>query len=327
MSSQKPQFHPLPPKPQPQHGHHPSASDSEPPPPAPPPQRSNLELNLSVLQRHFPSTSSLLALAPYAVLYIFNPTNSAWEKSGIEGTLFVCSLSLPPSTNTGQERYAVTILNRRGLENFWLELLNGEEVEKTSEYVILQKEDARGDGRQKVYGLWIFEEETGSTKGIREITADLITECAARAGATSTNSRKAPEPDMKTQMGPQYGTLEQDFDQASRELRQLQKQHEIHRQAYQNPQPPQHHPQPQTVSPPTSTKSVLDVKPNPPAPPPPLSQNPTPLFQTSADTQFFLSAPRIPKQTQPPQKPPPPQPDDELGRLFQKAKNELASQM
>ena len=323
MSSQKPHHHSLPTRPQPRHAHHVSASDSELPPPAPPPQRTNLELNLSVLQRHFPSTSSILSLAPYAVLYIFNPTSSAWEKSGIEGTLFVCSLFLPTSENVSRERYAVTILNRRGLENFWLELLKGEEVEKTSEYVILQKDQASGEGGQKVYGLWIFEEETGSTKGIRGITADLIAECAARAGTTSL---RQPEAESNTQIGAQYGKLEQDFDQAKRELRELQQKHETHRHAYHTPE---RHPQPQPVHPPSNAKAVPDVKPGSQAPPPQAaapSRDPTPLFQTSADTQFFLSAPRIPKQPQP-QKPRPQQADDILGKLFQKAKSELASQM
>jgi len=215
----------------PHHSHHISyPSDSEPPLDLPPtlPTRTNSQLNLLVLRRHYPSTASILSLAPYAVLYAFNPSSSAWEKSGIEGTLFVCSLTSPMSEKW-QERYAVTILNRRGLENFWLELTRGEEVEVTAEYVILQG----GEGEEgKVYGLWIFEEGAGSTKGIREVTARLIKECAEAAGGAADDGNGADTvedagvmengPEEET-IGTRYSKLEEEFDRAKAELEEVQR--------------------------------------------------------------------------------------------------------
>lgn len=139
----------------------------------------NDALNLSVLQRHLPSTVSIDFLAPYAVVYIFSTTTQAWEKSGIEGTLFVVKLQ--------NEGHAVIVLNRRGLDKFILHLKSAEEVDVTEEYIILQGNgaDDMGDGNadeQKVYGLWIFEEEQGSTKGVREACGRCIVECAEKAG-------------------------------------------------------------------------------------------------------------------------------------------------
>ena len=139
----------------------------------------NETLNLSVLQRHLPSTVSIVFLAPYAVIYIYNITTKAWEKSGIEGTLFVTELR-----NDG---HAVVVLNRRGLNNFILHLKSAEEVEVTDEYVILQGngEDNLGNGNadeRKVYGLWVFEEEQGSTKGVREACGECIVECVRKIG-------------------------------------------------------------------------------------------------------------------------------------------------
>lgn len=57
----------------------------------------------------------------------------------------------------------------------------------TEEYVILQGNGGdnlgEGDvGEKKVYGLWIFEEEGGSTKGVRERCGKCIVECAESAG-------------------------------------------------------------------------------------------------------------------------------------------------
>ena len=57
----------------------------------------------------------------------------------------------------------------------------------TGEYIILQGNggDNLGNGNadeKKVYGLWIFEEEQGSTKGVREACGSCIVECVENAG-------------------------------------------------------------------------------------------------------------------------------------------------
>lgn len=148
--------------------------------PPPPPTRTNAELNLSVVRRHEPAIISILSIAPYAVVYIFSPATQQWEKSGIEGTLFVCQLS--PS-ELGAERYSVVVLNRRSLDNFRAELLDGSDVEITEDYVILQASD---DNRNpQVYGLWIFSEPPpSSTANSRAINAQIIQECAIQAETT-----------------------------------------------------------------------------------------------------------------------------------------------
>lgn len=101
------------------------------------PTRTNEELNLSVLRRHDPSINTILSLAPYAVVYIFNPGTRQWEKSGVEGTMFVCQLA---QGSLGEERYSLFVLNRRGLDNFDVPLTDGENVEITDEYVILKSD-------------------------------------------------------------------------------------------------------------------------------------------------------------------------------------------
>lgn len=136
-------------------------------------------LNLSVLQRHLPTTVSIGFLAPYAVVYTCSATTRVWEKCGIEGSLFVVKLQ---DTN-----HAVVVLNRRGLDNFILHLQSAANVDVTEEYIILLGNDAdsliKGDAVEKrVYGLWVFEEEQGSTKGVREACGKFIVECAEKTG-------------------------------------------------------------------------------------------------------------------------------------------------
>ncbi|OCK78601.1 PH domain-like protein [Lepidopterella palustris CBS 459.81] len=157
----------------------------------PPPTRSNNELNLSVLRRHNPAILSILSIAPYAVLYLFSPSLQTWEKCGIEGTLFVVQLT--PS-HLGADRYAVMVLNRRGLENFVTELERGDDVENTEEYVILQVKGKGGDGDGPlIYGLWIFSEPASSTSMAREVNAKVIQDCAVQAEM----SRKLLEAELR----------------------------------------------------------------------------------------------------------------------------------
>ena len=151
-----------------------------PPPQDIPPQRTNAELNLSVLQRHLPSTTSIISIAPYAVVYIFTSTpqnGPAWEKSGIEGTLFICQQT--PAPTYGTERYSVVVLNRKGLNDFICPLSG--DIDYEAGYIILRSASEEG-GEENIWGLWIFEEEEGSsTAGMREVNAKIIQECAARA--------------------------------------------------------------------------------------------------------------------------------------------------
>ena len=160
---------------QPQAPPQPSDYETDAPPPAVdvplPPPRSNEELNFSVLQRTYPELLAIEHVTPYAALYTFNLDNQQWEKVGIEGTLFICQLTPSP---TGAERYCAVILNRRGLDNFYIDLVSSDDMEITDPYVILQ-----GD---QVYGIWIFADPPpASTANCRVETAEKMMEIADRA--------------------------------------------------------------------------------------------------------------------------------------------------
>jgi hypothetical protein len=168
---------------QPQAPPQPSDYETDAPPPVLdvplPPPRSNEELNFSVLHRTYPDLIAIEHVTPYAALYTFNLANQQWEKVGIEGTLFLCQLTPSP---IGAERYCAVILNRRGLDNFYIDLTSSEDMEITDPYVILQ-----GD---LVYGIWIFADPPpASTANCRVETAEKMMAIADRAKA----SREAKE--------------------------------------------------------------------------------------------------------------------------------------
>ncbi|KAL9102994.1 MAG: hypothetical protein Q9163_001914 [Psora crenata] len=143
-------------------------------------------LNHRVISRHLPFLSAVLSRTHYSVIYTFSPSTSSWEKTGVEGTLFV--VSLHPLPGTSSPRYALVILNRRGLNNWILELKNADGVQVTEEYIILQgqgivKDTADGEvgleeEEEKIWGIWVFEEEVGSTRGQRAACADWVIKCA-----------------------------------------------------------------------------------------------------------------------------------------------------
>jgi hypothetical protein len=153
----------------------------------PPRDRTNAEVNLSVLRRHNSEILSILNIAPYAVIYEFSPLpEPTWSKTGIEGSLFINQLTVGPY---GEDRYNAIILNRRGLENFEVPLIEGENagVEVTEEYVIISFKQGH---ELKIYGVYIFSEGVGtSTAQTRELTAELMKTLAVQSGA----SRQAAE--------------------------------------------------------------------------------------------------------------------------------------
>jgi hypothetical protein len=145
-----------------------------------PPPRSNEELNFKVLSRIYPDLVTIEHVTPYAVLYSYKLETQQWEKLGIEGTLFICRLTPSP---IGAERFCAIIHNRRGLDNFYQELTNSEEMEVSDPYVIMHGED--------VFGIWIFADPPpASTANCRVETAAKMMEYAGKAKA----SREALQP-------------------------------------------------------------------------------------------------------------------------------------
>jgi hypothetical protein len=147
----------------------------------PPPTRTNTELNLSVLRRYNPSILTILSIAANAVIYLFTPSTQQWEKSGVEGTLFVCEQT-PPSSAV-DAGYCVVVLNRRGLDNLILDLSQAQDVEVTAELLILRFQEGEA---QKVMGIWIHEDKDDT----REINAGLIQQCWEKV--TSKNAKYTP---------------------------------------------------------------------------------------------------------------------------------------
>lgn len=164
---------------------------------SPPPVRSNEELNLLVLRRWCPEIQGIIAIAPFAVLYTFSPETQQWEKSETQGSLFVCQLSGDPFP-----RYRVIILNRKGPDNFHLDLVSTENIEVTEEYVIVQILEE--DDTPLIYGIWIFS-DGDSVPDTRMIISKTIMDCATRAEQDAHSEQTQHTEDRSD---PSYGASE-----------------------------------------------------------------------------------------------------------------------
>lgn len=171
----------------------------------PPPARDNTELSLWVLRRYRPSIRSILAIAANAVAYSFQESTQAWEKHGVEGTMFVCDQE-PAVAPDGRAlpSVCVFILNRRSMDNLVVDLLRVTDCEVVGELIVFRLEadndaannnwEGAGGGERKVFGLWIHSDEANT----RELHSNLILatwkECRA-ALESCTQGATAPDDD------------------------------------------------------------------------------------------------------------------------------------
>ncbi|KAG6012468.1 hypothetical protein E4U43_007787 [Claviceps pusilla] len=160
---------------------------------APPPPRTNTELNVNVLQRYLPSIQTILSIAANAVVYTFDSDTTSWDKSGIEGTMFVCAQTPLPETN--QPRACVFVLNRRALDNLTVDLARVSHVEISGELVIF-KIEGNGEEGERVIGLWIHNDRDET----RQVNGATIQESWKVARLSSLDEDQGP--DVGAEAGP-----------------------------------------------------------------------------------------------------------------------------
>ncbi|CAJ2510363.1 Uu.00g050660.m01.CDS01 [Anthostomella pinea] len=127
--------------------------------------RTNTDLNLRVLKRYLPSITSILSIAANAVVYSLDE-NATWIKSNMEGTMFICSQG--GEDGVVGENGCLFMLNRKGLQNFVVDLNKVKEFELNDPYFMFKfkEEDApkvymeNGEAVTTVtVGVWTFAEE------------------------------------------------------------------------------------------------------------------------------------------------------------------------
>ncbi|KAF4921254.1 mRNA-decapping enzyme 1B [Colletotrichum viniferum] len=160
--------------------------------------RTNTDLNLSVLRRYLPSINATLSIAANAVVYTFNPSLPGWDKTGIEGTYFLCMqdpLPSPPGVAPAP-RACIFVLNRRGLENVILDLGDVADFEVMDEIYIFRLRGAAEEN--KVMGIWIHADKDDT----RVMNAAMIGETLKQVSAFQESGAAQQLPPQEEELGP-----------------------------------------------------------------------------------------------------------------------------
>ncbi|XP_026573605.1 mRNA-decapping enzyme 1B isoform X1 [Pseudonaja textilis] len=105
-----------------------------------------LDISLAALQRHDPYISNILDVASQVALYTFGHRASEWEKTDVEGTLFVCTRSASP-------KYGFTIMNRLSMEN------RTEPITKDLDFQLQDPFLLYRNAKLSIYGIWFYDKE------------------------------------------------------------------------------------------------------------------------------------------------------------------------
>ncbi|KAF7236840.1 mRNA-decapping enzyme 1B [Varanus komodoensis] len=105
-----------------------------------------LDISLAALQQHDPYISSIVDVASQVALYTFGHRANEWEKTDVEGTLFVYTRSASPN-------YGFTIMNRLSIEN------RTEPITKDLDFQLQDPFLLYRNARLSIYGIWFYDKE------------------------------------------------------------------------------------------------------------------------------------------------------------------------
>jgi mRNA-decapping enzyme 1B len=106
-------------------------------------EQARKEANLRLLQRSMDrSISNILGSATHVVLYQFQQSSQSWEKSNVEGSLF---LAVRPSG------YLLVILNRNSPDNYPIPLSQDFQMQHKDPYLIFKQQM---EGETVIRGIW-----------------------------------------------------------------------------------------------------------------------------------------------------------------------------
>ncbi|XP_068133329.1 mRNA-decapping enzyme 1B isoform X4 [Hyperolius riggenbachi] len=105
-----------------------------------------LDISLAALRRHDPYIQSIVDVASQVALYTFSHRANEWEKTDVEGTLFVYSRSASPM-------HGFTIMNRLSMEN------RTEPITKDLDFQLQDPFLLYRNARFCIYGIWFYNKE------------------------------------------------------------------------------------------------------------------------------------------------------------------------
>lgn len=103
-------------------------------------------MNVAALKRVDPYVKDILETATHVALYTFNAINNEWEKTNIEGALFVYS-------RNGEPYNSVLIMNRLNTNNLVEPVTQGLDLQLQEPFLLYR------NSRCNIYGIWFYDKE------------------------------------------------------------------------------------------------------------------------------------------------------------------------
>lgn len=124
--------------------------------------QTELRMNLAAIQRSDPYAKDIINSSAHVAFYTFNTAENEWEKTDIEGALFIYSRNAEP--------YHSIFINNRLNTNSLVEPINGQiELQSQPPFLLYRNERAR------IRGFWFY--NNSECDRIREIIAKLVECC------------------------------------------------------------------------------------------------------------------------------------------------------
>ncbi|XP_048211779.1 mRNA-decapping enzyme 1A [Perognathus longimembris pacificus] len=130
------------------------------------PSRVGQEMSLAALKQHDPYITSIADLTGQVALYTFSPKANQWEKTDIEGTLFVYRRSASP-------HHGFTIVNRLNMHNLV------EPVNKDLEFQLHEPFLLYRNASLSIYSIWFYDKN--DCHRIAKLMADVVEEETRRS--------------------------------------------------------------------------------------------------------------------------------------------------
>ncbi|XP_023666120.2 mRNA-decapping enzyme 1B [Paramormyrops kingsleyae] len=106
----------------------------------------SLDISLAALKRQDPYINNIVDVASQVALYTFSNKANEWEKTDVEGTLFVY-------TRLASPRHGFTIMNRLSMDNLTEPITKDLDFQLQDPFLLYR------NARWSIYGIWFYDKE------------------------------------------------------------------------------------------------------------------------------------------------------------------------
>ncbi|XP_052898537.1 mRNA-decapping enzyme 1A [Anopheles moucheti] len=139
--------------------------------------QTELRMNLVAIKRVDPYAKDIINSSAHVALYVFNNAENEWEKTDIEGALFIYSRFAEP--------YHSIFINNRLNTNSLVEPIRGQiELQSKPPFLLYKNE------RSRIRGFWFY--NNSECDRIGEVIQKLVTDCGDGGGGGGGNEHRPP---------------------------------------------------------------------------------------------------------------------------------------